>query len=242
MKDFAAGRSSAAERMDNPEADEAQLIRTLRQFTPINVLFSASRRLLKRHFLPRMEANTAAPYTLLDIGAGGCDTALWLSDYCARRNISIRITCIDNDPRIAAYARRKTGASPRVEMIEMSAFDIERLGTFDFIFSNHFMHHLHDSELSALLELVHRSTAIRFLMNDLARSKSSYLGFSLFAALFLHRSFAGEDGRISIRRAFSLPELQGVVRRSPASHRMYTGTAFPGRLFILGNGSDPAED
>ncbi len=240
MRGFAAGRSSAPERMDDPAADEAQLIKTIQQFTPINILFSASRRLLKRHILPRMEAHTAAPYTLLDIGAGGCDTALWLSDYCARRNISVRITCIDNDPRIAAYARRKTAGSPQVEMVEMSAFDIERLGRFDFIFSNHFMHHLHDSELSALLELVHRRTAIRFLMNDLARSKLSYLGFSLFAALFLHRSFAGEDGRISISRAFTLPELQAVIRRTRASERMQTSTTFPGRVFILGNGSYPA--
>jgi 2-polyprenyl-3-methyl-5-hydroxy-6-metoxy-1,4-benzoquinol methylase len=236
MHGFMRERSHAPEKMDDPGCDSTLLINTVRQFRLINFLFSASRALLKRHFVPLMNPGAPNTYTLLDIGAGGCDTAVWFMKYCRRNGIGLRVTCLDSDPRIVAYSRDMTMDIPEVEIVHLSAFELERIGDYDFVFTNHFMHHLDDEDLTRLLGLVAGKTRIRFLMNDLRRSLWSYIGFRLFAALFLHRSFAGYDGSLSILRGFTPAELNELVEHAEARHRLRTGTAFPGRIYILGEG------
>jgi hypothetical protein len=124
----------------------------------------------------------------------------------------------------------------------MSVFDIDQLPDYDFIFTNHFMHHFPDSELPDLLGLVHRKTRIRFLMNDLKRSRLSYLGFTLFATLFLHNSFAGYDGGLSILRGFTSAELQELVSHSDSQAHLEVGETFPGRVYIFGHGNKADPD
>jgi ubiquinone/menaquinone biosynthesis C-methylase UbiE len=83
-------RSLDTEKMDEPTADPVQLINTVRQFALINMLFSASRKLIRQYMFPLMEPAAGSPYTFLDIGAGGCDTALWLVDQCKKKIFQCR--------------------------------------------------------------------------------------------------------------------------------------------------------
>jgi ubiquinone/menaquinone biosynthesis C-methylase UbiE len=227
-------RESKPELMDNPACDEGMLIRTIRQFRLINQLFSASRRLIKKDFVSRMQPDRTKPYTFLDIGAGGCDTALWFADYCKSKGFPIRITCLDNDPRIAGYARRIIRKRENIELIQASVFDIPRLPRFDFVFSNHFLHHFSDSQIPQILDLMKVKTGIAFLMNDLHRSRLSYLGYELFALLFLHRSFARYDGKLSIRRGFTVADLRQLIARTQNPESFSPGRTFPGRVYITG--------
>jgi SAM-dependent methyltransferase len=227
-------RETKPELMDDPACDEKMLIRTVRQFRLINLLFSASRRLIKKEFVSRMKPGSTKPYTFLDIGAGGCDTALWLADYCKKKGIPIRITCLDNDPRIARYARRVIEKRKNIELLQASVFDIRTMPCFDFIFSNHFLHHFSDSQIPQILDLVEEKTGIAFLMNDLCRSRLSYLGYELFALLFLYKSFARYDGKLSIRRGFTTQDLRRLIGGTKNPESFFAGKTFPGRVYISG--------
>ncbi|WP_321992689.1 methyltransferase domain-containing protein [Marispirochaeta aestuarii] len=227
-------RETKPELMDDPECNKKLLIRTVRQFRLINLLFSASRRLIKRKFVSRMEPGRMKPYTFLDIGAGGCDTALWLADYCKKKGIPIRISCLDNDPRIAGYARSVIKKRENIELFQASVFDISRMPRFDFIFSNHFLHHFSDSQIPQILDLVEEKTEVAFLMNDLCRSRLSYLGYEIFALLFLYKSFARYDGKLSIRRGFTPEDLRHLITGTKNPEFFSTGKTFPGRIYIHG--------
>jgi len=227
-------RESKPELMDDPACDEKMLIRTVRQFRLINLLFSASRRLIKKELVSRMKPGSTEPCTFLDIGAGGCDTALWLADYCKKKSIPIRITCLDNDSRIARYARSLIKKRENIELLQASVFDIRTIPDFDFIFSNHFLHHFSDSQIPGILDLVEEKTGIAFLMNDLCRSRLSYLGYEVFALLFLHRSFARYDGKLSIRRGFTIPDLRQLIGGTKHPESYIPGETFPGRVYISG--------
>ena len=81
--------------MDLPDSDPARLEATLRQFSWINRLLTGARRLLERTVLEDIRRRPG-PCTLLDVGAGGADLALWL----ARRAPSLSILPFAQRPAV----------------------------------------------------------------------------------------------------------------------------------------------
>jgi len=222
------------EEMDRADADLDRLLRTIRQFRWINVLFSASRRLLREHFFPTMEQDPKRVYTLLDVGAGGCDIAVWAAREARNRGLKLEITALDNDPRILPIAYRAVRDCPGIRILEGNALDFGKLGSFDFIFSNHFLHHLDWDEIENFLRQVLARTRLGFVMNDLMRSRLAYLGCTVFLGPWARRSFAFHDGRLSIRRGFLPGELRDFATRNFPNARIRVVEAFPSRVVLSG--------
>lgn len=222
------------EKMDAADADPVQLYRTIRQFRWINRLFSASRRLLHQQVFPVMEQDPARSYSLLDLGAGGCDIAQWTAREARRRGLKLQITALDNDPRILRVARQAVRDYPEIRVVEGNALDLDALGRFDFAFSNHFLHHLTWDEIELLLEGLIARTRLVFVMNDLKRSLWAYLGGSLCIGLFAHRSFAFYDGRLSIRRGFLPEELRAFIASKFPGAPIQVLEAAPARVVLVG--------
>jgi 2-polyprenyl-3-methyl-5-hydroxy-6-metoxy-1,4-benzoquinol methylase len=200
------------EKLEHPDADMQQLRCTIRQFKRINQMFSASSRLLRTHFFSIMEQDPQRIYTLLDVGAGGCDIAIRAAREARTRGLRLKITALDNDERIIPIASQAIRDYPEILIVRGNALDLSRLGPFDFVFSNHFLHHLAWDEMRLFLEQIIPRTRLAFVMNDLKRSNWAYLGFTIFSALLTRRSFHFYDGRLSIRRAFLPAELRDFIR------------------------------
>jgi len=223
------------EKMERADADLNQLHRAIRQFQWINVLFSASRRLLREHFFPMMDQDPKRVYTLLDVGAGGCDIAIWAAREARNRGLKLNITALDNDPRILPIAYRAVRDWPEIRILEGNALDFSELGSFDFIFSNHFLHHLDWDEIRIFLRQVLARTRLGFVMNDLMRSRMAYLGCTVLLGLSARRSFAFHDGRLSIRRGFLPGELRDFVTRNFPNARIQVVETFPARVVLSGH-------
>jgi len=223
------------EKMDRADADLDQLLRTIRQFQWINVLFSASRRLLREHIFPVMDQDPKRVYTLLDVGAGGCDIALWAAREARSRGLKLNITALDNDPRILPIAYRAVRDWPEVRILEGNALDFSELGSFDFIFSNHLLHHLDWDGIGIFLRQVLARTRLGFVMNDLMRSRMAYLGCTVLLGLSARRSFAFHDGRLSIRRGFLPGELRDFATRYFPNARIQVEETFPARVVLSGH-------
>ena len=221
--------------MDRADADPEQLHRTLRQFHWINYLFSASRTLLREHFFSMMVQDPTRRYTLLDVGAGGCDIAVWAAREARNRGLKLNISALDNDPRILPVAYRATRDYPEIRILEGNALDLSRQGSFDFIFSNHFLHHLDWDEIKIFLQQVLATTRLAFVMNDLKRSRWAYLGCTVFLGLWARRSFAFHDGRLSIRRGFLPGELRDFTTRNFPNARIQVEETLPARVVLFGN-------
>lgn len=221
--------------MDRADADLDGLHRTLRQFRWINFLFSASRTLLREHFFSRMIRDPNREYTLLDVGAGGCDIAIWAAREARNRGLKLSITAMDNDPRILPVARRAARGYPEIRIVEGDALDLSRQGPFDFVFSNHFLHHLDWDDIRIFLGQVLAATRIAFVMNDLKRSRWAYLGCTVFLGLSTRRSFAFHDGRLSIRRGFLPGELREFTTRNFPDARIRIAETSPARVVLSGH-------
>jgi 2-polyprenyl-3-methyl-5-hydroxy-6-metoxy-1,4-benzoquinol methylase len=214
----------AVEIMDGPDCDARLLQNTYRQFAVINRALAGWRRLYVRELRPSLAANNA-PATLLDIGAGGGDLAQMLARWARRDGLPLQITGIDPDPRAAAYAMGRP-SMPGVEFRQAHSADLVREGQhFDFVISNHVLHHLSAHELQELLADSAALSNKKALHNDLRRSPAAYALFSA-AALPFRRSFIRADGLTSIRRSYTPAELTAIappgwtVETSPKFHQI----------------------
>lgn len=233
---FLAQRAGLPELMDDPTGDTEALFTTLTQFELINRLFSRNRYLAKKLLIPHMQEQSQTKFTLFDLGAGGCDFGLWLVPYAKARGIEVEVHCFDSDPRVVEYARVRCAKAKGVRIIHDSALNLPSYEVRpDYIFANHLLHHLSDREIPVLISAVEQSARLGFILNDLKRSKWSYVLFGLFASLVFWKSYARADGLLSIRKGFTAGELRRYLDKLEKSdRRAEVRTLFPGRVVLLG--------
>ncbi len=225
-------RACVLERMDDPASDLQMLERTLAQFTLVNLFFTRIRYLLRRHVLRVMHNQPDRLYHVADLGAGACETAVWLIRHAAQRGLRVDVTAYDHDPRVVAYARRQYGHVAGLRIVEASVLDVAFAPVPDFVFGNHLLHHLDDAQCACLLARLSALPGSAILLSDLRRSALAYAVYAV-AALPFQRSFALQDGLVSIRKGFRIAELRDIVDRAtvdPAAWRVRR--LFPCRVII----------
>jgi 2-polyprenyl-3-methyl-5-hydroxy-6-metoxy-1,4-benzoquinol methylase len=219
--------------MDDPDCDEALLFRTLDQFASINRWFSQVRPLLRKTVLRDMRRQPERVWHLVDLGAGACDIPVWLLSESGRLGLKLCVTAIDADPRAVEYAQVKHAKVPGLRIQQGDARDLATFAPFDFLFGNHFLHHLDDVTLATVLSEGVRLTGKRLVFSDLRRSPLSHAAFSFVARLY-QNSFAREDGLLSIRKGFRVGELRALLAAAGAPATAHVYRALPGRVIIDG--------
>lgn len=217
----------AVEIMDDPASDPDLLRRTYEQFRYVNGLVSGTWTTYRRDIRPLL--SHTRPKSLLDIGSGGGDVVRTLARWAARDGLLLDVTAIDPDPRAHDFAL----SLPRIPGLSFrrafSADLVAEGARFDFVVSNHVLHHLSPRELGGLLfdsERLCRDGG-RVLHGDIERNTLAYFGFGLATWPFFRGSFIRADGLTSIRRSYTAAELQAAVPRPWRVTR-----EFPSRLVL----------
>jgi predicted naringenin-chalcone synthase/2-polyprenyl-3-methyl-5-hydroxy-6-metoxy-1,4-benzoquinol methylase len=221
------------ELMDSWQVNTRALFKTLRQFEVINSLFSAYRGILRQEIFSYMLADQSPDrvWMILDIGAGGADIPRWIVREARRRGLKVRITAIDPDKRIQKPVLAACQGYPEISLIAGSGAELSTFGQFDFIICNHVLHHLTNDQVVKLIETANRLATINLVITDLARSAWAYIGYSIFASLFLRSSLAGYDGRLSILRSFKFAELRELLDKAGLD-QLQSRRQMPARLII----------
>lgn len=233
-------RATLSELMDAPDCDETLLLRTVRQFAAINRLVTRYRKILKRWVIADMQLHPAQTYHLVDMGAGGCDIDVWLLKAARRKGLNLHVTACDTDPRIIAYAQSRY---PNVEGLAFRRTDVlsDPIATpVDYVFANHFLHHLTNEQIVHLLRKWEPFVRRRMVFSDLHRIRSAYAGYAVFSSFF-PRSFARMDGLISIRRGFLPGELDALAKQAVPAGTFSIQQHMPGRLVLGIDNTAPGE-
>jgi len=225
-------RSNQPELMDDFGTSEKELFKTLKQFRFINFFLSRHKTYLKKIFYQTMKNNQKKEFNLLDIGSGGCDIPVWFLNFLNKKSIKIKITCIDYDKRVVDFSQKILSTIQNIQIINESVFNLDMYEKFDFIFANNFLHHFNDKEISKILNLILNKTSEKFLILDIQRSNFAYFFFTLFGALFLHKSFAFFDGRLSVKKGFKLNELSELLKTHHLEDKIKVSKTFPSRIIL----------
>lgn len=212
------------ERMDDPACDLEKLRATYARFGAVNRMFSGWRTLYRRYLLPRL--NSDRVYHLLDVGFGGGDIPRALLGWAERDGVRLRIRAIDPDPRAAEFARSLPPMNRLSFEQTHTAELVQRGAQFDFVISNHLLHHLSDTQVRGLCE----DSAVlgkSVLHNDIARADLAFVGFAALTAPFFRGSLITPDGLTSVRRSYTPSELRAAV---PSGWRV--SRPYPYRLLL----------
>lgn len=219
--------SGLPERMDDPECDPRELEealdilgRTARRFGGDRLLLRAVRRLL--------DSAAPGPISILDIGAGGGDTAVSLGAALSALGWTPRITLADRHGatlRLAAgrVAERDPSAPYRFVRLDGETLPF-RDGAFDLVVCSTVLHHLEDDGAAALLREAERVSARGWVVADLRRSRWTLAAVRLLASTLWRRSALPRvDGPVSVRRSFTPEEVRGLLEREGLGEAIVEG-------------------
>ncbi len=215
------------EHMDRRDCDPEMLANTYRQFYRINRMLSKWRKIYKKHLRPMMNDRSRS-YSLLDIGFGGGDIVYSLSKWAAKDGIDLRITGIETDPRAIGFVKQRS-FPPGIHFRHIdSAALVDEGATYDFVISNHVLHHLDKDRITSVLQDAKNLARLKVVFNDIERSDLGYFLFNILSRPLFRNSFITEDGLISIRKSFTFRELSRVKPSGWEVHRL-----FPFRLLLV---------
>lgn len=198
------------ELMDDPHCDLDALRRTYAGFGMLNPVVAGWGATYRRLIRPVLSASE--PRTLLDVGSGGGDLARRLSRLARRDGLLLEVTGADPDARAHEYA--SAHPAPGVRFVRAFAGEIGE--EFDFVVSNHVLHHVDD--IPGFLGETRRLARVMTVHSDISRSRAASLAFGALTAPFFPAPFAlgpvrggsfiRPDGLVSIRRSYTPEELR----------------------------------
>ena len=205
------GRRLAAEgpeKLDEPDLPYEEAERSLRDLDRVNRLLLSALP-LKRTLLPRL-GQWDRPRLVLDVGTGMGEVARNLARAAARRGAPLRVVGVDSKLRHLVIGR--AAGAPQLRVVADATALPFRDGAVEWSFSTLFFHHFdEEANRQVLAGMVRVSRAgavvIDLRRNRLARWLLVHLGLPLFGASELTQ----HDGRVSMERAWSIPEVRRLA-------------------------------
>tara|TARA_R110000868_G_scaffold235273_2_gene489015 strand:+ start:335 stop:1039 length:705 start_codon:yes stop_codon:yes gene_type:complete len=214
------------ELMDGDDCDLIKLENTYRQFSTINSLLSNWKRIYKNKLKPHM-IGTCKTFSLLDIGFGGGDIPISISKWARQDGIDLNITAIETDQRAFNFARSLPNDAS-VTFLNCSSSDLVKENkSFDFVISNHVLHHLDEENTHQILKEAKDLAKRLVIFNDIERSDFGYTLFNIFSRPLFWNSFIAADGLTSIKRCYTKNELTEIAPKGWKVER-----SFPFRLLL----------
>ena len=202
-------RLEADELMDTESLSLPVMLKTL-QFLELTNTYFGGRAVVLRHFNDWARRwRPGEKIRVLDVGTGLADLPRALVKWGRRRNFEFEIRALDMVPEIADLAREACSDYPE---ITVQCGDVRNLGaeTFDYVLASLFLHHIPPLENAKTLKLFDSLSGRGFLVSDLHRSPTGYAGVWLLSHLLGNR-IVRHDGPVSVRRAFTIRELQDLA-------------------------------
>lgn len=147
---------------------------------------------------------------VLDVGAGAGDLLLALRRWAERRRVRVALTGIDRSEAVLQKARRFVRGRD-VELREADLFSFSHVGRkFDYVCASLLLHNIPIQRQVDALRALDRLAGRGVVISDLRRSRPAYWGVSAVTRVF-GDPVSAHDGPVSVRRAFTLNELDGLA-------------------------------
>lgn len=197
--------------MDRPDASPAELAAALRSLRGLNRYFGSYR--VVSYFLNRW-LKRGDRLRVLDLATGSADIPRFIADHARRIGAEVQIVAVDFQSATIETARKLSAANPEITCVQADVLDFEDPERFDAVICSLALHHFSEEDAVRLLRRAQELSRGRVLISDLRRDWFGIVGVYLLTALIYRDRMTREDGRASVRRAFTLDELCALARRA----------------------------
>ena len=203
---------AAPELMDRPQPVTRELKTDLANLVRINRNFGGHR--LIRHFLRRW-FRPGENYRVLDLCTASGDIPRLMLDHARRHDVSLQIDAVDYQASTLEIARGLSANYPEITYHVHDAREVPGApGSYDFVFCSLALHHFTEADAVLVLRRCRELARRAVLVADLARGGLAAEGVGLMTAVLYREPMTKYDARISVRRAFSYPELFSLARQA----------------------------
>lgn len=212
-------RSEEMELLDARMHDPAELAANFRDIRRVNRLLGGTTTVL-RH-LPALIAHVPAgqPVTILDLATGSADIPLAIHHWATTRGLDVSIVASDASDEMLALAKEHVTGVPAVTLARYDARSVPLPDAcFDVVLCSLSLHHFAPDDAVRVLREMDRLARAGFILNDLHRSRAGYVAAWLAAHLTTHNRLTRNDAPLSVRRAYTPAELDGLLRRAGIAH------------------------
>jgi ubiquinone/menaquinone biosynthesis C-methylase UbiE len=219
------------ELLDGPLADRAAIEANLRDLTRINRMTGGAALSVWAVRLLLPDGGT-----VVDVGAGAADIPVRLLADAGRRGTRLEVTATDSRQEVLDAALAIRPALGHMPGLTLGLADGLRLSwpdaSFDVGHTSMVIHHLEPDEAVVFLAELRRVAGRGIVVNDLARGRLAWLGAWLISHTLAASRFTRNDGPLSVRRAYTREEMEGLIRRAGlAPVRAFTG--FVGHRYAI---------
>lgn len=213
--------TNAEEFLDGPLDDPATLAGNLRDLRRVNRALGGVR--LSRLAVDRLLSAApthldASPISIIDVGTGAGDIPVALLAEARRRGRRLEVVAVDARPEVLEAARATRPALARIPGLALDVSDGRSLPhpdrAFDIAHASLVVHHFEPDEAVVLLAEMARVARLGIVVNDLDRGRMHWLGAWLIAHLFTTNRYTRRDGPLSVRRAYTPPEMRELLARA----------------------------
>lgn len=217
----AVGRSTEQELLDAEELDPQELRTNLREMAMLNRLpggiggsLAGIRWAAGDHQRPR----------ILDVGTGSGD----LPRRLASELPGAQVTATDSHPAVLAIATRNLRRTSNVTVRQADARALPmQPASFEVAHASLLAHHLEPDDVVAALREMGRVATRGVVVNDLRRGRVAVAVSSLTVLALSRGRYTRNDGPISARRAYTIPELDRLAGQAGLAPVWRTPAAWP---------------
>lgn len=201
----------ARELMETPGRDARALHHALAELAWINRRLGGTQLVLQH--LAALAPRLPSPLRLLDVATGYGDIPRAIAEWARAAGRGVEIVALDRDPVVARLADEASRGYPELRVIAADAlalpFGAER---FHVVLASLVLHHMERQEPRALLRELTRVASHAVLVNDLRRGWIALAGTWIGLRLLSRDRLIRHDGPLSVRRAFTEPEVLALAR------------------------------
>ena len=208
-------RSQDTEIMDDLLCAGEVVDQTLRELEFINRWLGGNQVTLKGIQLLLKNNPHENTVSIIDLGCGGGDILKIVAGWGRKNNIKTRLTGIDANPNIIAFALHHSKGYPEISYETTNIFSEEfRKRKFDIALATLFTHHFSDHELVDMLSSLQHQAKMGIVINDIHRHWFAFHSIQLLTQFFSKSVMVKFDAPLSVLRAFQRHELETILSKA----------------------------
>jgi 2-polyprenyl-3-methyl-5-hydroxy-6-metoxy-1,4-benzoquinol methylase len=227
---FSSNRSPESEIMDAGQYTDQELRGDFENIRMANRLLGTYGSMIRDVEVYRKKCELKK-FSILDVGTGMADIPLELARHFNNNGSRVHIIGIDPNPRAIKIASEFINGQKGIEFEPRSIQDFSSEEKFDFVISNHTLHHIPDKDIVETFNKMHSLSRCALIISDIYRTRLGKFGSAMISA-FINNRLTSNDTPASVRRALSKSELKRLISTSTIRNYRIRYT-FPYRYILV---------